>query len=78
MAKRRTKSGPAAEVKPLTQEELLAEAAKTELENARSLQVVTITKNPFACRAHKEAPLPSCGTVLRPLQTCIKPLMTGS
>ncbi len=57
MAKRRTKSGPAAEVKPLTQEELLAEAAKTELENARSLQVVTITKNPFTCRAQKEAPL---------------------
>lgn len=30
----------APEVKPLTQEELLAEAAKTELENARSLQVI--------------------------------------
>ena len=29
----------APEVKPLTQEELLAEAAKTELENQRSLQV---------------------------------------
>lgn len=39
MARRRTKSANAPEVKPLTQEELLAEAAKTELENQRSLQV---------------------------------------
>lgn len=47
MAKRRSRTKDAPEVKPLTQEELLAEAAKTELENQRSLQVCTSKAEPL-------------------------------
>jgi len=40
VAKKRPKPAAAPEFKPLTQEELLAEAAKTELENEKSLQMI--------------------------------------
>lgn len=50
VAKKRPKQASATEFKPLTQEELLAEAAKTELDNERSLQSILAREEEFKKR----------------------------